>query len=67
MLSRTVEKSISCTYQENISGHPTAFDLVYSLNTNASFVNYVAGVCPWLNKNNKKVVPSGFLNIRNVK
>jgi hypothetical protein len=37
--------------------------------THASLVNYVCvGVCPWLYvKNNKKMVPSGLLNIRNLK
>jgi hypothetical protein len=71
MLSRTGKWSNTRIIKRTSLVIPTASDLADSLNINASFVKYVwvLGVCAWLsvNSKNKKMVPSGLLNIRNVK
>ena len=71
MLSRTGILSNSHTYQENIPGHPYCF-WSGGLTKHTCFICkgcLSVGVCPWLsvNSKNKKMVPFGLLNIRNLK
>ena len=66
-LKRFDRKMVQFTHTKRTSlVIPTVSDLADSQNTNASFVNYVLAIRKYILKN-KKIVPSGLLNMSNLK